>query len=66
MAKLPPYMKVTEDYLNMKYIVKIKYWGLPIILFKTLKDDYELKWYQWIFYLWLLFKFFISTKKDGD
>lgn len=55
MAKLPSYLKV-EWKPGLKGVVIIKRWGLPIIIFKTLKKYYNLKWYQWFIYPWICIK----------
>lgn len=56
MAKLPRYMKL--KYLgDLKFNVKIKKWGIPIIVFKAM-NNFELKWYQWFLYPCFCIKFY--------
>lgn len=56
MAKLPKYIKLKMNG-NLSYTLTIKKWGLPIIIFKAMKKNYNLKWYHWIiFYPYLCFK----------
>lgn len=56
MAKLPKYMKLKHEG-NFNYTLIIKKWGIPFLLFKTIKRNFKLKWYQWIiFYPYICFK----------
>ncbi|MGF7059285.1 hypothetical protein [Brassicibacter mesophilus] len=56
MAKLPKYMKL--KYLgDLKFNVRIKKWGIPIIVFKAMKN-FELKWHQWFLYPYFCIKFY--------
>lgn len=56
MARLPKYMK-TELKNNGIVEITIKKWGLPLLLYQTLKENYELTFLQWlIFYPYMCFK----------
>lgn len=57
MAKLPKYLKlepalnhISDDCNTLNYKLIIKKWGIPILVHKYLKKEYELKWYQWLWY----------------
>lgn len=47
MAKLPKYMKIEYDSKKRNFNLIIKRWGFPHLIYKTLKENFELKWYQW-------------------
>lgn len=63
MAKLPKYLKL-EPISATQYKLVIKKWGIPILVYKCLKENFELKWYQWLFYPYLCFKIMRSAA-DG-
>lgn len=46
MSKLPRYMKLKHEG-NFNYTLIIKKWGIPFLLFKAIKKNYEFKWYHW-------------------
>jgi hypothetical protein len=60
MAKLPKYLKIDYDPIKKNYILKIKKWGLPIIVYITLKERFNLKWYHWLYYPYFCVKFMIK------
>jgi hypothetical protein len=54
--KFPSYIDAKPDWKTMTMNVKVKKWGMPILLFKALKKNFTLKWYQWLLYPYLCFK----------
>jgi len=53
--KAPRYIKIkpqTGNRHGLTYTVSIKWWGWPIILFKTMRDRTIARWYMWPF-VWL-------------
>lgn len=74
MAKLPAYIKVewakgqavTNKPTQLKLNVTIKKWGWPILIYKTLRERFELKWWQWIFYPQLCIKIMKGNKPHAD
>lgn len=55
MAKLPGYLKIGYGN-NRKFVLTIKKWGYPILIYKVLKERYSLKWYQWVMYPFVCIK----------
>lgn len=49
--KIPKYMKA--EIQSGKMYVHIKRWGLPIILFKALRNGINTKWWVWLIYPYL-------------
>ena len=58
MAKLPKYIKIelSNESNKLAYKISIKKWGLPIMIFKSLKENYNFKWYQYWIYPYLCLK----------
>lgn len=50
MAKLPKYMRIVKGTNPSKICVVIKWWGMPIILFKAMASVTEYPWYRWLSY----------------
>lgn len=50
--KLPKYMKIVDDKSSRKptvsFSVRIKRWGIPIILFNAMRKFEGIKWYHWL------------------
>lgn len=63
--KLPAYLKL-EPTTNsgrkpgLHYNLTIKKWGIPILVFKVLKENYKVKWYQWLLYPVLCIKIMLK------
>lgn len=58
MAKLPRYIKLKPcpGRVNaLTYTMTIKRWGVPFLVFKVLKERFNLKWYHWLWYPFLCF-----------
>jgi hypothetical protein len=61
MAYLPPYMEINWcDNKNkprgLTLKVKIKKWGVPILVFKALKSNNPIRLWQWFAFPYLCFK----------
>ena len=48
MAKLPKYM--TLEFKGKKAFIHIKKWGIPVLMFQTMREFEGLKWYHWLLY----------------
>ena len=50
--KLPKYMEIVADKSSRKptvsFSVRIKRWGIPIILFNAMRKFEGIKWYHWL------------------
>jgi len=56
MAKLPKYMSLESKGNHLKFTLRIKKWGIPILMFKAMKKFEGLKWYHWLLYPKICFK----------
>lgn len=69
MAKLPFYLKTKGiQHKNNKLImtIKLKAIGVPILIYNVLKNNYRLKWYQFLYYYPLFVIYFFISNKEGD
>ncbi len=67
--KIPKYMKI-EPMPNclkpaLSYTVSIKRWGIPILIFKCMKERLELPWYYWLLYPYFCLKFLFTWKGEA-
>ena len=55
MAKVPWYIKLETNIKGgrLKATFKIRRWGIPVLVYKCLKENFDLKWYQWLLYPYL-------------
>ena len=56
--KLPSYIKMKTEFENghLNAIVQLKKWGYPFLILKVLRENFELKWYQWLMYPYICLK----------
>ena len=50
MMKVPSYVRVSEPYWEdgkMYSNVTVKWWGVFVITWQTLTEEYEIPWYGW-------------------
>lgn len=62
--RLPAYMTMRTTFDNdsgqLMAHITVKKWGMPILIFKALKDNFDTKWYTWLFYPYLCVKIMIG------
>lgn len=49
--KMPKYLNVV--YKDRKPYLVIAKWGVPILLFKTIKNNLNFKWWEWLMFPYL-------------
>jgi len=54
MAKLPKYFEMKKMIHNkstnkIDCTIVMKKWGIPILVFRVLRDIYELNWFEWLY-----------------
>ena len=56
--RLPSYIKMKTVFQNgqLNAIIRIKKWGYPVLILKVLRENFELKWYQWLMYPYICLK----------
>lgn len=69
--KLPKYMVVTPIRVSprkpaVKFRVRVKWWGWPVIVFNAMRDHYEIPWYAWIWwYPYLCVRVMVKAMRGG-
>lgn len=64
MAKLPRYLTVEQEKSKpFTLTIRLKKWGIPVLVYKTMKERFDLKWYHWALYPCFCLKIMV---KDGD
>lgn len=69
MARLPRYMKMslggtTTDERGRPAVqatIRIAWWGWPVLLWQTIRQEYRIRWWQWPHVLWVVLR--ISVQK---
>lgn len=63
--KLPFYLKGetikgSGTVSEIQFKITIRKIGIPILVFKTLRSRFDLKWYQWLWYPYLCLKMLVA------
>jgi hypothetical protein len=68
MARLPAYLKLAPipGAKGVAFSLKIKRWGLPILIFQVMRECFDFPWYYWLAYPYLCFKAMFVWEGDAD
>lgn len=68
MARLPAYLKLipVQGAKGIVFRLKIKRWGLPILIFQVMRERFDFPWYYWLACPYLCFKALFVWGSDLD
>lgn len=63
--KMPRYIKVEPVRDKLAFKITIKRWGLPILIYKCMKERFEFPWYYWLLYPYVCLKALFAWKGEA-